>query len=502
MIRAGNSPRFANDRGGGRRSGEGLGSGEHTGGRLKIPAPLASRWLAAGPLGAGILVCSVLGQVPAANQADNRYSPDTTAFVGVHLLTMERETVLADQVLVVEDGRVARFGPRATAEIPPQARRIDAAGLYLLPGLVDVHTHAREEALPLYLASGVTTVRTMHGYPERLDHRRRQLAEAVPWPNILTAGPLIAGEEVPWPAVIVETPEAARRVAREHARAGYDFLKVYDGLTGPVYDALVEEARELGIPFSGHLPAAVGVRRVLEAGQQTIEHAEQLLYATFGRAGIMELPVARTDSVVHLFERYGRGTCLTPTLWGMTLAMRRGTPFTDSLFERLDWGLVDPELEEWWRTYRSPAAESARPRREHFLQVQRALTRRLHAAGVPLLAGTDAPYPLLVPGASLVQEVRTLADLGLSRFEALAAATRNPGLCFGSDDGFRVVRPGARADLLLLGANPLADLTALERPKGVMVRGRWYDEPALAELPDRVREAYSVAAEPRPSRDP
>lgn len=463
-----------------------------------------SRLRSALPWATGLILLSIHGQPGAGGgtpgerpPAPEAQEPRHVAFTGVHLLPMDREGSLRDQVLVVQGEEILRFGPAGETEIPPGARRIDGAGGYLLPGLVDAHAHAGREALPLYLASGVTTVRLMHGFPERLERRRRAELEAVPWPNLLTAGPLIAGEEVPWDHVLVESPEEARAVVEAQARAGYDFLKVYDGLSLASYDALVARARALGIPFVGHIPVDVGVERALEAGQRTVEHAEQLLYATFGRAGIMQIPAARTDTIVHLFERSldepaDAGTCVTPTLRGMTLVMRRGTPFTDSLFARLEWDLVDPDLRDWWRSYQPPAPAEARPRREHFLEIQRVLTRKLHEAGVPILAGTDAPYPLLLPGSSLIEEVKTLADAGLGRFEALAAATRNAGRCLGAEGAtLGVLRPGSRADLLLLASDPSADLGALERPLGAMVRGRWYDREALAGLREDVRRAYA-----------
>lgn len=425
------------------------------------------------------------------------------AFVGVHVLPMDGDTVLDDRVVVVQGDRIVRIAAAAEASVPAGARRIDAAGAYLLPGLVDSHTHGGEEALPLYVAAGVTTARFMHGFPERLQRARRSRGSprgpdaAVPeasagpwWPTMHTAGPLIAGEEVPWPHALVTGPAEARREVAAQATAGYDFLKVYDGLSRASYDALVERATELGMPFAGHVPVEGGIERVLEAGQATIEHAEQLLYAAFGRSGVMTLPFERIEELVEIFRTVGDETCLTPTLRGMTLAMRRGTAFTDNLFERPEMELADPSLAEWWDTYRRPAPAEARERREHFLELQRRLTRTLHEAGVTLLAGTDAPYPLLVPGFSLLDEIDALALAGLSPFEALAAATANASACLDTGDRFGVVAEGARADLLLVEGNPLEDLGALRTPRGVMLRGRWLPADELGALVDGVRAAY------------
>lgn len=438
---------------------------------------------------------------------------DVVAFIGVHVLPMERDTVLHDHVVLVRRDRIVAVGPAAEVTVPPEARRIEAPGTFLIPGLVDAHTHAGEEALTLYVANGVTAVRLMHGFPERLARARRVRRDAgvragdrgpevrrdpdpeaeAAWPTMHIAGPLIAGEEVPWPHVLVTGPEEARREVEAQAREGYDFLKVYDGLSRPTYDALVERARELGIPVAGHVPVRVGIERALRAGQATIEHAEQLMYASFGRDGVMTLPFERVEEVVRAFESVGGETCLTPTLRGMTLAMRRGTAFTDSLFERPEMGLADPSLAAWWDSYRQSAPSDASARREHFLEFQARLTRALHQAGVPILAGTDAPYPLLVPGYSLVDEIEALSLAGLSPFESLAAATVNASRCLATGDRFGVVVEGARADLILLDGNPLDDRSALRAPRGVMLRGRWLPAEELASLVESVRAAYGAA---------
>lgn len=439
---------------------------------------------------------------------------DVVALIGVHVLPMDRDTVLRDHIVLVRGDRIVAVGPAANVTVPPEARRIEAPATFLIPGLVDAHTHAGEEALPLYVANGVTAVRLMHGFPERLARARRVRrnvgapdadggaeaarpgpepeAEAA-WPTMHTAGPLIAGEEVPWTHALVMGPEEARREVEAQAREGYDFLKVYDGLSRPTYDALVERAEELGIPVAGHVPVEVGIERALRAGQATIEHAEQLMYAAFGREGVMTLPLERTDEVVETFRAAANETCLTPTLRAMTVIMRRGTAFTDSLFRRPEMELADPSLAGWWETYRRPAPARARDRRERFLELQRRLTRALHEAGVPILAGTDAPYPLLVPGFSLLDELEALTLAGLSPFEALAAATVNASECLAMGDRFGVVAPGARADLVLLDGNPLEDLSTLRRPRGLVLRGRWIPTDELWSLVESVRAAYGTA---------
>jgi imidazolonepropionase-like amidohydrolase len=343
------------------------------------------------------------------------------------------------------------------------------------------------------VAAGVTTVRVTMGSPERLAERERLRNEpSLPWPNLVITSPLLAGEEVPWPHEIVADPAEAARLVRAHADAGYDAIKVYDGLSRPVYDAIVEAARAEGIRFVGHVPAAVGISRAIEAGQATIEHAEQLLYAAFGRDEVMTQPLERVGEIVDVFRGAANPPCVTPTLRVMTLAMRRGTAFADSVDAGLDWSLVDPQFAEWWRSYRTPAPPEAQERRSRFLALQERLVAELHEAGVPLLAGTDTPHPYLIPGRSLLDEIDALADAGLSRFEALAAATRNPGRCLAGDPRPGIVAEGGRADLLLLAEDPRTAPATLREPLGVLVRGTWFDREALGAMERSVREAYAA----------
>lgn len=403
---------------------------------------------------------------------------DSVAIVNANVITMLGDRVLAQHTIVVNDGRIVQLAPDSTIRLPAHVVSIDAGGGYLLPGLADMHVHSSAEDFPLFLANGVTTIRDLDGSPEHLQWRAQIASGERLGPTLLVSGPLVAGTPQRWRHVLVETPAAARRTVIEQAGAGYDCIKVYDGLTAASYAALVQTADSLGIPFVGHAPMDAGLRAVLGAGQRSIEHAEQIIYSLYGHQ--MILPESRISEAVALFA--GRNTWLTPTLAVQKALNQRGTDWYGDLLQRPEMRYVGPSIHEWWQSLHRPPSREAEARRRAFLQFQRALVRALFDAGVPLLAGTDTPNPLMIPGFSLNEELIALAETGLPVYAVLQTATSNPARFLGAAGEFGVVAPGARADLLLVRKNPLDDLAHLREPLAVMVRGTWLAREKLETL--------------------
>jgi hypothetical protein len=196
------------------------------------------------------------------------------AFVNVTVVPMDGDRLLSHQTVVVRDGRIAEIGPTARVHVPSGARRIDGRGKYLMPGLADMHAHPQSSLdLMLYVADGVTTVRTMGSPPDLRHWRSEATASRLPSPAIYTAGPVLDGPSQIYqggPAVV--TAAAAAQAVREQYTAGYDFIKVYNSLSREAYEAIVAEARRLGMPVAGHVPISVGLRGALAARQASIEH--------------------------------------------------------------------------------------------------------------------------------------------------------------------------------------------------------------------------------------
>ncbi|HEV2764301.1 MAG TPA: hypothetical protein VGV38_15080, partial [Pyrinomonadaceae bacterium] len=205
----------------------------------------------------------------------------TVAFVGVNVVPMDRERVLENQTVVVRDGRIAEIGPAAKTKVPEGALRVEARGKYLMPGLAEMHGHlphpntppaVADSLLLLFVANGVTTVRGMYGFPNHVALRERAARNEILAPTLYVAGPALSGQSV-------QSPSAADTLVREHKQAGYDLLKVHEGLSREAYDRIVATANEVKIPFGGHVADAVGLPHAIKSRQSSVEHMDGYLEA-------------------------------------------------------------------------------------------------------------------------------------------------------------------------------------------------------------------------------
>lgn len=435
-------------------------------------------------------------------------NPDAVAFVGVHVVPMTREgAVLTDRTVIVREGRIAAVGPRRDVEVPRGALTIGGAGRYLVPGLADLHVHLEyfddPEVLALFLANGVTTVRSMDGRPFLLEWRKGIAAGDLLGPTIVTAGPLLDGDPpLRDDNTVVRNAAEARAAVGEQAALGYDFIKVYTNLSAEAHEAVLAAAKERGLPVAGHIPRALDLDRLLASGQASLEHLD-------GYDGAIEADGSPLRNRWHWSKLYlgmpadpekiraaARRTA-SSGVWNVpTLAVKDKIASQDEMVRWLDRPEMRylPQAREAWdprtwdpqraRLLRNLDAEDretlARGRANRL-----ALVRALHEAGAGLLAGTDTPNPFVLPGFAIHEELRAFVDAGLTPAQALAAATREPARFLKTND-FGTVEPGKRADLLLLDANPLEDVGNLERRIGVMVRGRWLPEAELRGMLERL----------------
>jgi len=411
-------------------------------------------------------------------------------FVNVHVIPLDSERVLRHQTVIVQDGRIRAIQP-AQARLPTTGQVIDGGGTqYLLPGLADLHTHIFDaDEMLLYLANGVTTIRNLHGTPTHLRWRASLRKNELLGPRLFTAGPIVDGAP-PARATnqVVRTADEARQAVAEQKLAGYDLLKLYDNLPRPLYDVLVAEAARLGLPVTGHLPTPVGLDGLLAArGQQCLEHVEELLpFFDDGRT---------TTGVREMAEALARaGIWVVPTLVVHESALRQHTDWP-ALLARPEMRYLNPATFRAWgwqetgeSRARTPAGAARYRRTLGFFQTT--LLPELQRAGVRLLVGTDAPLPALVPGFALHEELRALERSGLTPYQTLVAATRNAAEYLGQAGEFGTIRVGQAADLLLLAANPLEELHALQTQVGVMVRGRWLPAEELQQRLAMLAERY------------
>jgi imidazolonepropionase-like amidohydrolase len=422
------------------------------------------------------------------------------AFEGVSVIPMDTERVVGGQTVVVDGDRISWIGPEAEAQLPAGAQRVAGRGKYLMPGLADMHCHPyAQDDLLLLVTHGVTTIRNLQGMPRHVLWRRRIEAGELLGPTIFVSGPIVDGRPPRSNGNLsIVTREEAIAAVEHTKRGGYDCVKVYDQLSPEAYGWIVEAARERNLPVDGHIPFRVGLHGALAAGQRTIEHLYgypqalqpesrrgaaprdlgQLRSALFDMAQHAELE--RIPELAEATRAAGTWNCATlvvRTRWCADKAALAALP-------ELRY-LSPPEAAEAHYFFQHYPTE---PGRFAVPEFNAAVLRGLHAAGCGILVGTDAGVPGMVYGPSAHEELRNFVDAGLPPFDTLRAATSAAAEFVGQAGEWGAVRIGARADLLLLDGNPLADITNTTRRSGVMVRGRWLPQSEIDQLLDDLAE--------------
>lgn len=424
-----------------------------------------------------------------------------TAFVGVHVVRTDTAAILANQTVLVDGDRIRWVGPARQASIPATARRIDARGRYLLPGFADMHVHLGDRRdLLTYIANGITTVRVMSGSPAVLAWRDSVRAGELTGPRIITAGPILDGDPPSQPGMVVlrEAREGRDEVERQ-VRAGYDFIKVYNSLPRAVYDTILAAARRAGVPVAGHVPFAVGLFHALRGGQRSIEHLRGYISELVPsdapvqpQASLKSRSLAWAYVDTSRFDRLARETAAlgvwnVPTL-AVTQELLAPPERWDAMDRRGVYRYLGPDATfdratvPWLRDFAPDDYRQV----QLGVEFQRQFVLRLHRAGAPLLAGTDTN----LQGYALFDELRQFVVAGLTPWETLVVATRNAARFVGEEDSRGSVTVGQVADLQLVDGNPVADLRALRRRSGVMVRGRWYSRADLARALEEVAASY------------
>ena len=454
--------------------------------------------------------------------------PDPTppiVIVGVTVIDTRGGPSTPGRTVVIRGESVAMILPDENySPISPDALIVDGHGKFLIPGLWDMHVHCvREGNLALNLANGVTGLRIMWGSPAMagfpVPHaawKREIDAGTRIGPRLIVASNIFDGPKPIWPTTVaIHTPDEARKAVRDAKAGGADFIKVYSMLSPEGYRAIAAEAKSLGIAYAGHVPTLLSAREASDLGQKSMEHLYGIFAAcTPGEAELLRqrraiLDEAKGDWSVARIKlrpidhkvRDSYDDALGESLFAQlkanhtwqcpTLVVLRALAHLDDpeflsdprliyvdAFTKLYW---DPKNDFRLRTMKP---EDFAAQKQMFAR-SLALVGKMQKAGVPIIAGTDEGNPYIFPGFSLHDELGFLARSGLTPAEALRAATLG------------TVEPGKAADLVLLDADPLAEIGNTRKIRAVIARGRVFDRDKLDTMIKAAEHKPAIGTRPQ-----
>jgi imidazolonepropionase-like amidohydrolase len=442
------------------------------------------------------------GPAPAQKPSPN----DLIVINNVNVVDVRTGTILADQTVILERNHIASVGPSKSAKYPRNAPSVNGHGYFLIPGLWDMHVHlvfgdwfpgAQDVTLPLLIANGVTGVRDMGSELEIVQEWRNEIeAGRLLGPRIFTSGPMLDGPKPRFPSSIaIATPEDGRRAVDEFKRRGSDFIKLQSLIPRDAVFAIADEAKKEEIPFEGHVPDSVRASEMSGAGMKSFEHLIGIFEGssaneddflkggkTVGRF-LATYDPARAAALAALLAKNQTWQC--PTLvWERGGNLIDATDFAKDVrskyvpaaWKNKTWKRFTDEILQGYGTDDLAS-------RKKFIEKELEVVQLLHKAGVPFLSGTDTPPGVYIfPGFSLHEELQRFVAAGFTPVEALQTATLNPARFFGMEEQLGTVEKGKLADLVLLNANPLEDISNTQKIAAVIVNGQYYSQKDLEKM--------------------
>jgi imidazolonepropionase-like amidohydrolase len=408
------------------------------------------------------------------------------AVTNVNIITMATDNkIIENATVVIKDKKILSIN----SPIPDKAKLINGKGKWLLPGLIDMHVHNladvdfgsnyptkgataftnTQDFMLLYIANGVTTAFELSARPEHFGERNEIIKGNVIGPRIALALLIDSGEGS---GNVANTPEDGRQTVRIAKAQGYEFIKVYSSLNIETFKAIVDEASKQGMKVVGHIPNAFKgkIEEVFVPNYDLVAHAEEYAKQTD----------SFSDEDAKRFAQLSKrnGTWLTPTLITM-VKIKEQVHSLERIINLPSLKYVHPLMQSKWlnsNNYNTGTTPDRMAYVDRIADFNIRIVKAFKEAGVPIVAGTDSGVSGVVWGFSLHDELELLVQAGLTPQEALTSSTRLPANWLGIDDKIGTIETGKYADLILLDANPLNDISNTRKISGVFVNGQWVDK--------------------------
>lgn len=390
------------------------------------------------------------------------------ALVGGKVVDVATGQTTPDAVVLIENGKITKVGPRTAVAVPAGAKVVSATGSTILPGLWDMHAHFEQaEWGPAYLAAGVTTVRDCGNEFDYINAVKRAIDEgAGVGPHILKAGIIDGPGPMGLGVIRASTPQEARQAVQRYKDSGFVQIKIYSSVTLPILKVICDEAHRLGLTVTGHIPEGMDLKQGVEAGMDMVNHIQYVgPILARGKDRTVDWNDPKTAAGLDFIKEHG--TVIDPTL-GVFEMVFRSTKDSITGMEPAFATLPQP-LQVLFVTMGMPPAQ-AEKFKAYFKDLEKEV-KVLHDMGVPIVAGTDMGFP----GYSVARELELYVEAGLTPLEALRTATVVPALVMKQAGVSGSLMPGRTADILVVDGDPLHHIRDIRRVKMVIKDGKVYD---------------------------
>ena len=430
----------------------------------------------------------------------------------VTIVDVANGKTIPNKIIIINGNRITAVADQQQLSNYTSSQIIDAKGKFIMPGLWDMHMHfgggdtlirENKNLLPLYLANGITSIRDCAAdiSPSVLQWRKEINERKLQGPTIYTAGPKLEGYKSIWVGDIeVDNSAQLHKAIDSLKKLKVDFVKITDNTMKPdLYLEALTVVRRNGLQITGHVPAALTLTQVSNAGLSAVEHISYLLragnkteklYADKIAAGKMTakeynqilLQDFDTVAAIQVYRQLAKnGTAVVPTLSisFTTAYLDQDDHKFDQYLQYIGKGLRNTYT---WRVERaSKDTGDAIVYRHAVIERAAGLLPLLHNAGVKIIAGTDAGYlnSFVYPGLALHKELELMVKYGLTAQQALIASVINGPAFLGKQKLYGSITAGKIADLLLLNENPLLNISATQKIHAVIVQGKLFNRTTL-----------------------
>lgn len=410
-----------------------------------------------------------------------------------NIIPMNQDTVLVDKMVYIKEGIIEKIADTISVS---GIQVFNADHKYLTPGLIDMHVHVWDQyELGLYLSNGVTAVRNLWGMPMHLRMKEDETKDRILSPLFYTTGPKLTGKEfIGDDNLNLKSPGEAKEKVILYKKKGYDFIKTYYGLNQDLFDAIILAAEDSNMDIVAHPSQKVPFSYHSNPQIKSIEHAEEIVQQPL-KFDLDTLKLRAVIDSLSLSEQ--TGYCPTITVFNNIYQMM----INDALLDSESMAYMNPlikkadskkQFERWHETKLADREAVNRIKKQHEFHL--VIVKKLHEAGIPIICGTDAGIGVTLPGFSIHKELTFYKEAGLSNYEVLKTATINASQTHSIMSNIGSIEEGKVANLLILEGNPLLELSSLENPSFVFIKGRKLSREQLDTFNDKAENRKNLIA--------